>query len=874
MHIHMKKWLQRLSPIVRGSLIVGIVLAASFVLLSERRARQFDLPAPSITQRSPESLVHALTYPTAQTFATPADDPEPPGDVFVPTLTGASSPKAPVIGLHTGSAAPDRSVVFSGDQISLGAEAPKVTVYAQTREDNGSLYQAAVVRSGPDTVTAITPESAPIGAYLAWVTNSSGTSQPVRINMAEAWWVGPNRGTPGQVISVYGRRLSRLSGTAESFVYIRPWAGGPDVRSTLLRNRSVNPHKVTVLLPDNLSGRDYEVWVHNGHGGKYGWSGPLRLRVDQTYDLAWRGRRIDITQFGATPSPGNDDTNAFAEALKTARKGDTIYLPAGEYRLSQPLEVGFGVSIEGEDLDRSVLHFLDGSGRGGSALRLHGFPARVRNLTIRSSIATGLRSENSILRFDGRDQNPTPWGVRIERVKCYLPGNQFYSCFATDHVNGIFVNNNDFFMPSGIILRRTHQAFIHDNTFFGNWPDIEYSPLAAIGSSVSAQVDISNNRASSGSRAGRETLSRFFVAQGHSHGATHDHYIADNHLRSIGCAEETCGENILIEAPGTLLTAKAATITANSVSFSGVNWMPGSISISDPDVYQRAEDHRPCVLLIQSGKGQGQYRLVTTNTHDTLTIDRPWDVAPDSTSVFTLATGAYRFAVYRNSIEGWTGAKLNKHRINVGIQNYGTIFDSEFRENRVAGLSRGIEVSSLINKSCGFTIQGHSVAGSDNNCPVWGTIIEGNTIFDTLHGIVSWSRTENPRRDITGPALLNNVIRDNVIRQSAGPAISIGDINIYPNKDEWQTGAIVESNLLIDSKINIELLGLQSRTLIRKNRMISENGGSVGVFIGERVLSFLLCDNSYSGAFQDHVGAADPTGISLLIRSAACAVNN
>ena len=51
----------------------------------------------------------------------------------------------------------------------------------------------------------------------------------------------------------------------------------------------VNPYKVTFTVPGSLSAGDYEVWIHNGHGGQYGWSGPLKFTVDATAAYQWNG---------------------------------------------------------------------------------------------------------------------------------------------------------------------------------------------------------------------------------------------------------------------------------------------------------------------------------------------------------------------------------------------------------------------------------------------------------------------------------------------------------------------------------------------------------------------------------------------------------
>ena len=343
-------------------------------------------------------------------------------------------------------------------------------------------------------------------------------------------------------------------------------------------------------------------------------------------------------------------------ALAAARGGDTIFFPPGTYSISKQLETGAGVSIEGAGRDSVTLEFLNGSGVAGSALRVYGFPARMRNLTIRSRVTSGLPHETRLVRFDGRFQTPTPAGLSVENTACEVPAGQMYACMGTEFVNEVRFENNEFLAGSAILLTRSHQVLIRGNRFAGNWPDLEYSPLSAIGASVCAGVEITGNEAFSRNRAAGETLSRFYVAQGHSHGATYHHYVADNDLRQIGCARETCGENILIEAPGTLFAGPAASIEEAQLSFDGVDWRPQSMREDDPRTFENIDEHRPSIVAIQSGKGEGQYRRITANTERSLTIDRPWDVAPDRGSVFAIVTAAYRMAIFRNSISGWPEA--------------------------------------------------------------------------------------------------------------------------------------------------------------------------------------------------------------------------
>ena len=49
-----------------------------------------------------------------------------------------------------------------------------------------------------------------------------------------------------------------------------------------------------------LAAGSYQVWVHNGHGGQYGWSSPVTLTVQSPYDY---GQLIvKLSDFGALPN--------------------------------------------------------------------------------------------------------------------------------------------------------------------------------------------------------------------------------------------------------------------------------------------------------------------------------------------------------------------------------------------------------------------------------------------------------------------------------------------------------------------------------------------------------------------------------------------
>ncbi len=186
--------------------------------------------------------------------------------------------------------------------------------------------------------------------YFLWPKNSLGYGSPVAVNRTEAWWIGSDQATQGDTVSVYGRNLSHNNGATTSWVYIQP-AGASGQWATVT---SVNPYRVQFTVPNTLSNGTYQVWIHNGHGGSYGWSGPLTLTVTAPY--VWDSGSDSTFNPNSPPPSTSRITAPKAMAVPTIPPpfirpaGDagiyqathpgshpTVYFPAGAYLTSQSI---------------------------------------------------------------------------------------------------------------------------------------------------------------------------------------------------------------------------------------------------------------------------------------------------------------------------------------------------------------------------------------------------------------------------------------------------------------------------------------------------------------------------------------------------------
>jgi hypothetical protein len=239
-------------------------------------------------------------------------DVKPPGEPFLPPALAASA-HGPVVFEYSHEAGPDQTFFmvgerFTGDVIAWGPSAGK---------PGGQEWQPRVQLHKGSYLAATLPEQAPDGVFLVWARNAAGLSRPVVLNQPEPWWCGPDTVHPGDIARVFGRSLSRRPDFARGFVYIcKPgqqgvWAAEEPPQGS--------KHSLWFGVPDSLTPGTYELWVHAGQGGTWGWGGPVPLHV-----VAPEKARPEPVQLGACVT-GAEIQQALEEAGR--RGGGEVKLP-------------------------------------------------------------------------------------------------------------------------------------------------------------------------------------------------------------------------------------------------------------------------------------------------------------------------------------------------------------------------------------------------------------------------------------------------------------------------------------------------------------------------------------------------------------------
>lgn len=310
------------------------------------------------------STVAASESPWAAGFLQPAGNPSPPGSSFPLPDLGRLDPERLGISQWTRSCGPDETLAVAGYGFT---PTTRFRIYGTSA--TGPILSEATVQHHTAFKALITlPANLPQhGMYLVWPSDGGVAGLPVAVNRPEIWYTLPRKAAPGSTVTVYGRNLCEAQ---DGSAWVRLQGKSTGGRAITLASAQANPYAIEVILPADLPLDDYEVWLHRGQGGVYGWAAlhsgdggriatpHLTVQNDHAYD----GPTFDVRTFGAKGDGRTDDTEAVLAALAKANatRNATLLFPAGTYLLSQPIAPvsgpeKSGMRILGEGRDRSFI---------------------------------------------------------------------------------------------------------------------------------------------------------------------------------------------------------------------------------------------------------------------------------------------------------------------------------------------------------------------------------------------------------------------------------------------------------------------------------------------------------------------------------------
>jgi hypothetical protein len=602
------------------------------------------------------------------------------------------------------------------------------------------------------------------------------------LNRPAAWWALGDLGdtaSPGGAVRVFGHNLKAPGGQALIFLQ------GP---RTVNLAAEGDAYCLRVKLPADLPVGDYKLYAHGGWGGNAGWSDPMTLKVAKR--PVWPQKVYNVRDFGAAADDRTDDTAAIQAALKAAGDagGGIVYFPRGRYQVTATLRIPRFTVLRGEREDFVSLYWPDMDAppptllQGTNSFGLEELTLYCSNYkTFLAADRSGPDAGDVFLRklrvranaFRGHMEPAEVDRRWREGMKVGFGGGYWLIDLGGRNIQ---ITDCDLYSASCVYaLHEPRGAVVERNILgAGRWG----------GSGVFGGdgVVLADNKYEG------DDLMSWGAAGGIGYGNMSHLYLARN---SFVLEHGGDRESITSDASGGLYYGPIASCSGTTIT------LPEPVKGTDPRRVGMG-------VFILSGKGMGQWRRLAACEGDKVTVDRPWDIAPDATSRITIVWLLRRWLILDNSFTD----------VGISVQLYGSAL-----EEIVAGNTTG--------RSAGYHNFGMDYHGMQ---PSWfiqwlgNEITEGNSYRSghdnyMLSGeahLGVFALPKNP--EIGDPLTYACVVRGNQLRNNAH--IAIGGTDPYnPSYTKPTTQeVVVENNEISDSQVGVFLRRAASGVFLRNNR--------------------------------------------------------
>jgi hypothetical protein len=655
-----------------------------------------------------------------KTFSLTYPDIEPPGDNYKPPKNSYSV-KAPQIAEWTKTAGEDENIILSGYNLQHS----DFEIYS-----NEGINQANVqYRDNEKAIITINKSFKKWSQFLIWPKDVHGYGKPVAVNKTEVWWVGPEISRINDVVSIYGRNLTHNNDTLISYVYLRSIKSKKTMR---VKINKANPYKVDFVVPDVLQGI-YELWVHNGHGGKWGWSDPILISIEKP--INWGNEIFSFNVQTQSPSSLQNIIDKASEYAFKNKTFATVKLSEGTLYISTSIKHKSRVQIKGVRNRTVIKCASEFENKNGMIQSANSEYISLSDLTIDASGKTDF--VNGVINY--REKNNFIWLNNVSIIsrgeKSFDFHNSAFIFIIGGEVTGGGLGKENFF--------GTARQVLIDNVIF-KMSDLALMALKFQGGSC---ISITNSSCFNlGEKRNEKGMGRFIVIDG-SWGYTSNIYIGQNitaGLESIKEVDDNMGEQILWEGhygrwKGPVQKASSNTLELSDLTLDGTSFG----------------------VTIVKGKGFGQTRKILKNELGILTIKDVLNVIPDSTSWAQIGAWNEKSVVYKNSFYGTRRVVTQEeHSASAAVEAYGGVFDLIVDGNKISYTRYGIRNF--------VTMEGQNVDASSSKGktvdPHYFHLYQNNLINNCRWGITQTSlHSENDGIGIFGCIYRNNKVSNSII---------------------------------------------------------------------------------------------------------------
>lgn len=582
--------------------------------------------------------------PVAPVYSVPSDNPSLQSgmDPFSASFSGITPDvSAPVLSGVTKNGKANRCVWVSGHQF---ANDLALMVYGESSAGIISYTSCVRLFRSGNKALFVLPASIPSRAFIiAYPVTSAGTGYPLSINAPEIFtvncdsWGGPTCEVDATCY-LGGINLTNDDNPAKSWVYLQPGSGIGQYVPVFATAEGL----VAFTVPSVPLGT-YQIWIHNGRGGRFGWH---RSRIDLVITTAasfgrdYTAMSVNLSTYtaihGGGPGSGVSMVTAWNAALDAlSGVGGTINLEAGNYVTDGML--GFIVG------GANVAFVAQGAGKDVTFIRpMSGYTnAENYGLFQANSVVNEIR--DMTLDFDnglGTVTTTITRGFGMRRVKIKSASRDCAVSFNNNPSDTIVMDDCDLWgglnssgsvalssMNNALIRNcRMRVANLTESAFIFQFETINVCVI------VTATEDYAP-----GSNTGR---GRFFTTGTQTNGVTV--YDCTTNGLQVGGSDQNKGEQILLADGGDV-----------SDSMFSTGGTATTVKVSTADV---GADRTGLLLIVAGGKGVSQYARITsvsTSGGDTVyTLDRPFLVTTDATSLILFCLGALDVSVSDCDLSG------------------------------------------------------------------------------------------------------------------------------------------------------------------------------------------------------------------------------
>ena len=634
--------------------------------------------------------------------------------------------------------------------------------------------------------------------YSVWaVNNANESSDPILINKAEITWLQQEI-RPGERAQILGFNLSQNQSeeSNDAYVFFHPVGGGMAVEAVV---NEANPWRIEYTVPNLTAGAQYDVYVHNGHGGAYGLSEPVRITASAA--IVWGPTMALQAKVGTDVS----DVERFERtwnAARTANNRTQISFNQTLY-FHRPATLFAGVGIRVIGGSKATARILAGT-----------------SATDGTYAAGGGGGVSGLIEFTG-----SPNTVYFENVTFDMLGkviNQFVNCLNMKFSNYLRFYNCDInaYGVQPINIENSNNCQFHNVTttgrifYVGNANQtFLYNCLGIQSNDATSYIQIwggdgffaynctTRDLDANGDQTSENTfgMGRMFSGNASFGGQINWHIEKCSGLgltpRSGG-ADQNSGEIFMWEGNLCRASGFAMNISADGKTFTLAN-------VKDLGSLGRGW------AKIIGGKGIGQYNRIASRTTNTVTVQKEWRVKPDSTSVIVVGHFSYNMVVYNTPLATGKPNATDPDYVNASsmVKPFGGSIRNVCDKCTSDGTRTGIETF--------VTVHNASYAGSwPGYEPVYWNTYTRNTLKNNLIGFKNQMEFNHTGEKAGTTCIFGTVFRYNSIQNPIQADITFDSAADLPNGNRMM---VIEHNQFTGEVDLMEPRGSANGLVFRNN---------------------------------------------------------